>query len=170
MAAQTRIRVQPVTPALADAVRALRLAPGQDGDIGDPAFNLAQAQRDPACEAMAVLADDAVVGFYRLDATPNAIAGHDFGVPTMGLRAFVIDAALQGRGYGTRALRVACADVRARHPQQRLLVLAVACRNLAAIAAYRHAGFVATGELLPGGRGGPQQLMLRDLGAAAVGH
>ena len=165
-----RIHVQPVTPALADAVRALRLAPGQHEEVGDPAFNLAQAQADPACMAMAVLADATVVGFYRLDASPTAIAGPGFGGPALGLRAFLIDATVQGRGYGTRALQAACADACVRHPRQRLLVLAVACRNRAAIAAYRKAGFVDTGERLPGGRAGVQQLMLRALDGAGMGH
>ena len=47
-----------------------------------------------------------------------------------------------------RARRVAlCDDLRRRHPQRRLLVLMVNCRNRAAVAAYRKAGFVDTGEL-----------------------
>jgi GNAT superfamily N-acetyltransferase len=158
-----RVHVEPVTPALADAVRALQVKPGQDAYVGDPAFNLANTQLDPLSEAMAVLADDAVVGFYRLDFAPNTIIGRPFGVPVVGLRAFVIDARVQGQGFGARAAVAMCEDVRRRHPQRRLMLLAVHCRNHAGIAAYRRAGFVATGELLAGGRAGPQQLMLGDL-------
>jgi RimJ/RimL family protein N-acetyltransferase len=163
-----RVHVEPVTPASADAVRALQVKPGQAAYVGDPAFNLANTQLDPLSEAMAVLADDRVVGFYRLDFAPNTIIGRPYGVPVVGLRAFLIDARAQGRGLGTRAAVAMCEDVRRRHPQRRLLLLAVHCRNQAGIAAYRRAGFVGTGELLAGGRAGPQQLMLCDLGARAV--
>jgi RimJ/RimL family protein N-acetyltransferase len=163
-----RVHVEPVTFALADAVRALHVGPGQEAYVGDPAFNLANTQLDPLSEAMAVLADGTVVGFYRLDFAPNTIVGRPYGVPVVGLRAFVIDARRQGRGVGTRAAVAMCEDVRRRHPQRRMLLLAVHCQNHAGIAAYRKAGFVATGELLGGGRAGPQQLMLRDLGIPAM--
>lgn len=165
-----RVHVQPVTPALADAVRALRVAPAQLDYVGETAFNLADTQRDPLSEAMAVLADDSVIGFYRLDFAPNAIVGRGLGAPSVGLRAFLLDIRQQGRGYGARAALALCDDLRVRHPQRRLLVLAVNCRNRAAIATWRKAGFVDTGELLGGGRAGPQHLMLRGLGAPGVGH
>jgi RimJ/RimL family protein N-acetyltransferase len=159
----TVIRVQPVTATLAADVRALQVAPGQRDYVGDAAFNLAQAQADPLSEAMAILAGDDVIGFYRLDFAPNAVAGRSFGAPSVGLRAFMLEVAQQGRGYGTRAALALCDDLQRRHPQRRLLVLMVNCRNRAAVAAYRKAGFVDTGELHRGGRAGPQHLMLRGL-------
>lgn len=157
------VHVQPVTPALAEGVRGLRVKPGQAAYVGDPAFNLANAQLDPLSEAMAVLVGGDVIGFYRLDFAPNTVVGRPFDVPSIGLRAFTIDARWQGRGCGTRATLAICEDVRHRHPLRRLLLLAVHCRNHAGIATYRKAGFVGTGELLGGGRAGPQQLMLRSL-------
>ncbi|HVR80873.1 MAG TPA: GNAT family N-acetyltransferase [Luteimonas sp.] len=157
------IRVQPVTPTLAAGVRALQVAPQQRDYVGDAAFNLAQAQTDPLSEAMAILADDHVIGFYCLDFAPNAVAGRSLGAPSVGLRAFMLDLAQQGRGYGTRAALALCDDLRRRHPQRRLLVLMVNCRNRAAVATYRKAGFVDTGEFHRGGRAGPQHLMLRGL-------
>ena len=75
------IRVQPVTATLAADVRALQVAPGQRDYVGDAAFNLEQALADPSSEAMAILADDRVIGFYRLDFAPNAVAGRSFGAP-----------------------------------------------------------------------------------------
>jgi RimJ/RimL family protein N-acetyltransferase len=112
---------------------------------------------------MAVLADDLVVGFYRLDFAPNTIAGRDLGEPTLGVRGMLIDRDVQRRGYGTLALQACCEDAGRRHPDRRLLVLAVHCGNHAAIATYLRAGFRDTGERLPGGPAGPQQLMLRRL-------
>lgn len=158
------VRVQPITPALAAAVDALQVTPDQHPYVGDTAFNRTQAQDDPLSEAMAILSGDAVIGFYRLDFAPNAVAGRGFGVPSVGLRAFMLDHARQGCGDGTRAMRALCADLRQRHPRRRLLVLTVNCRNRAALAAYRKAGCVDTGELYAGGRAGPQRLMLRGLG------
>jgi RimJ/RimL family protein N-acetyltransferase len=158
-----RIRVAPVNAALAPAVRALQVAPAQRAYVGDIGFNLINAERDPLSDAMAVLADERVVGFYRLDRAPNTIVGRDLGEPTLGVRGMLIDHGLQGRGYGTAALQACCADARERYPQRRLLVLAVHCCNRNAIASYEHAGFHDTGERLPGGAAGPQQLMLRRL-------
>ncbi len=171
MASTDHVHVQPVTPDLAAAVRTLQVAPAQLAYVGDVAFNLADAQGDPLSEAMAVLAGDVVVGFYRLDFAPNAVIGRGLGAPSVGLRAFLIDAGRQGRGYGKRAALALCRDLHARHPQRRLLVLAVNCRNRIAIATYRKAGFVDTGELLRGGRAGPQHVMLRALaGCHAMGQ
>lgn len=170
MSSTARISVAPVTPALAEAVRALRTAPGQQAFVGDVVFNLAEAERDPLSDAMAVLADDRVVGFYRLDAAPNTVVGRDLGEPTLGLRGMLIDASLQGRGHGTIALRMCCEDVRLRHPHRRLLVLAVHACNRIAVASYRAAGFRDTGERLPGGPAGPQHLMLLRLQASLAAH
>ena len=162
-AAPVRIRVAPVTAELAPAVRALRVTARQSAYVGDIAFNVDDAGRDPSSDAMAVLADDRVVGFYRLDFAPNTIAGRYLGEPTLGLRGMVIDIDVQGRGYGTLALRACCEDAPRRHPDRRLLVLAVHCSNHEAIATYLRTGFRDTGERLPGGPAGPQQLMLRRL-------
>ena len=159
----TPIRVQPVTETLVADVRALQVASGQRDYVGDAAFNLEQAMADPSSEAMAILAGERVIGFYRLDFAPNAVAGRSFGAPAVGLRAFMLDVAQQGRGYGARAVVALCDDLERRHPQRRLLVLMVNCRNRAAVAAYRKAGCVDTGELHRGGRAGPQHLMLRGL-------
>jgi RimJ/RimL family protein N-acetyltransferase len=148
---------------MAAAVRDLRVGEDQYRYVGDTAFNLADSLRDPMSEAMAVLADDRVVGFYRLDFAPNAVAGRPMHAPSVGLRAFVIGHDQQGRGLGTQAMVACCADLRRRHPDRALLVLTVNCNNHAAIAAYRKVGFVDTGELYQGGSAGPQHLMFFPL-------
>ncbi|MGJ7904252.1 GNAT family N-acetyltransferase [Lysobacter sp. 1R34A] len=157
------VRVRPVDAALAPSVRALQVAPEQQAFVGDTAFNLADTWRDPNSEAMAILAGDRVVGFYRLDFSVQAIAGRPLGEPGVGLRAYMIDRAEQGRGYGTRAIAACRDDLRLRHPQRRLLALTVNLRNRPAIRAYLKAGFVDTGELFHGGSAGPQHLMLMRL-------
>ncbi|MGO4221704.1 GNAT family N-acetyltransferase [Lysobacter sp. TAF61] len=149
--------------ATADAVRQLRVSEEQYRYVGDTAFNLGDSLRDPMSEAMAVFAHDEVIGFYRLDFAPNAVAGRPMHAPSVGLRAFVIDQGRQGTGLGTQAMAACCADLRQRHPDRALLVLTVNCSNHAAIAAYRKVGFVDTGELYHGGSAGPQHLMLIPL-------
>ena len=162
-AVPVRITVAPVSPALAAATGALRVAPDQIAYVGDVAFNLIDAQRDPLSDAMAVLADDRVVGFYRLDFAPDAVAGRDWGEPALGLRAMLIDVSVQGRGYGAQALQACCDDARQRHPQRRLLALAVHSSNHRALGVYRRAGFDDSGQRLPGGAAGPQYVLLRRL-------
>lgn len=164
------MHVRVVYGSLEDAVRGLRVAPAQQAAVGDVAFNLADARRVPGSEAMAILAGDAVIGFYRLDHVVAVMAPHPLGVGAVGLRAFVLDARWQGRGLSLPALRACCEDLARRWPAATLLALNVDCANLVALAAYRRAGFVDTGALLAGGAGGPQRLMLRRLGAVAVGR
>jgi len=163
MIARPDLHVAPVTPERIDAVRALRVAPGQAPFVGDIGFNLDDALRDENSEAMAILVGATPVGFYRLDFAPTIVARRSIGGAGVGLRAFLLDRDWQGRGLGTRAVRACCEDLRARHPDRRLLALNVHCRNVAAINAYRKAGFVDTGELCPGGSAGPQHLMVRRL-------
>ena len=162
------ITVQPVTPGLAAAVAALQLHPDQRDYVGDIALNLADAQSDPLSEAIAVLADATVIGFYRLDFAPAAVIGRRMEAPSVAVRAFLIDRAQQGRGYGARAARALCADLQRRHPDRRLAILLVNSRNHSARTAYRRAGFVDTGECFAGGRAGPQMLLIRALGSAAA--
>lgn len=161
---ESAVDVAPVTAALADAVRALRVDPAQYPFVGDAGANLADTEASPTSEAMAILADGRVVGFYRIDLLPGPIAGREYGQATALLRAMAVDRRCQGRGIGARALLACCADLERRHPALRLLALTVNCANPAAIRAYRKAGFVDTGELYFGGRAGPQHVMLRRLG------
>ena len=163
MFARPDLHVAPVTPQLVEAVRALRVSPEQQPFVGDTGFNLEDAMRDPNSEAMAILVGATPVGFYRLDFAPTIVARRSIGEAGVGLRAFFLDAGWQGRGLGTRAVLACCDDLRTRHPDRRLLALNVNCRNVAAINAYRKAGFVDTGELYLGGGAGPQHLMVRRL-------
>jgi RimJ/RimL family protein N-acetyltransferase len=163
MIAKPDIRVAPVTPDRVDAVLRLRVSPEQSAYVGDIAFNLADAQRDARSDAMAIQVGATVIGFYRLDYAPTIVARKSLDDASVGLRAFFIDLDWQGRGLGTRAVAACCDDLKRRHPERHLLALNVNCRNVAAINAYRKAGFVDTGELYLGGSAGPQHLMVRRL-------
>lgn len=168
-ATPAELRVVPVTPEIAAAVRALRADPAQYAFVGDVVANLIHAQASPASEPMAILADGEVIGFYRIDLRPGIVAGCDYGTTCAALRSLLIDRNWQGRGLGTRALQACCEDLEHRHPQLRMLALTVNCGNLNAIRAYRNTGFVDSGRLYFGGRSGPQHLLLRKLGPGDVG-
>lgn len=165
-----RVHVEPILDpdsTVARAVRLLRVTRDQVRFVGETVFNLADTLRDPCSEAMAVLIDETVIGFYRLDFAPNAVVGRSLGMPSVGLRAFVIDQDWQGRGLGAKAMAACCEDVRTRHPERAALVLTVNTVNAPAITAYRRAGFVDTGELFQGGSAGPQHIMLSFLRSIA---
>lgn len=161
MPAPVLIHVAPVTPTLAVGVRDVQVAPAQAQYVGNTAFNLQDADNDPLSEPMAILRNGQVIGFYRLDFAPNSIIGRSLGTPHAGVRAFCIDHRQQGHGYGARAVTAMADDLGKRHPDRRLLVLAVNARNRIAIATYKRAGFIHNGQYVPGGRAGPQLVMFR---------
>jgi RimJ/RimL family protein N-acetyltransferase len=152
-----------IDAALRDKVLALRVHPAQLDYVGHIGDLLADAEHSRDCEPTAVLRDGAPIGFYRIDLHPRSVAGRDFDVPALGLRGFFLDAQWQGRGLARPVLAALLADLAARHPWARLLVLTVNHSNHAARRLYRHAGFVDGSEQYHGGRAGPQQLMLRSL-------
>ncbi|TAM60259.1 MAG: GNAT family N-acetyltransferase [Rhodanobacter sp.] len=157
------IRIAPVDATVRQALLGLGVRPRQRDCVGAIADLLADAASCPGCEPMAILHGDTPVGYYRIDANARSVAGRDFDLPALGLRAFFIDAAWQGRGLGAQALAALIADLAERHRQARLLVLAVASGNRPALRLYGRAGFVDSGALYHGGRSGPQQLLRRDL-------
>ena len=164
-----KLHVTPVTPEIAPQVRALRVAAEQYCYVGDVEANLIEAEADPNSDAMAIVLDGRVVGFYRIDLAPCTLGRQQFGGTCAALRGMLVDRSLQGGGIGTRALIACCEDLQRRHPQLQLLALTVNCGNGCAIKAYRKAGFVDSGELYFGGRSGPQHLMLRRLHPAGMG-
>ena len=153
------IQVAQVTPELRPAVLALRVHPEQYAFVSPIDASLADAERSHGSTPMAILHGGVPVGYYRIEHHASTIAERDYAVPALGLRSFFIGASWQGRGFGAQAIAALLADIRHRHPEARLLVLTVNCRNLAALALYRRAGFEDSGELYHGGRSGPQHLM-----------
>lgn len=163
MSALPAIRVAPVDAALRSAVLGLHVHPEQYAYVSSTDVSLADAEQCLGSTPMAILLENTPVGYYRIEHTARSVADRDFDVPSLGLRSFFIDTRWQGRGFGVPALRALCADLVTRHPDARLLVLTVNCRNLAALALYRRTGFVDSGALYHGGRSGPQHLMWRPL-------
>lgn len=163
MSTLSAIRVSPVRPALREVVLRLHVRPEQGDFVSPPAHTLPDAEQCPGSEPLAILLDEAVVGYCRIERSARSITGRDEHADALGLRSFQIDAAWQGRGLGNRAMGVLLADLAQRHPQARRIVLTVNCHNAAALALYRRAGFMDSGTLYHGGRSGPQHLLWRHL-------
>jgi GNAT superfamily N-acetyltransferase len=157
------IRVVPIDAALRPALLDLRVLPAQRDWVRVITDLLADVALCPDSEPMAILRGDTPVGYYRIEPNARSVAGRDFAVPALGLRAFFIDADWQGRGIAGQALVALIANVVERHPHARLLALTVNCNNHTALRLYLRAGFIDSGELYHGGRSGPQQLLLRVL-------
>lgn len=157
------IRVMPTQDSLQAALLQLGVSAPQQAYVGQIDNLLADVVSCPDAEPMAICLGSEPVGYYRVDPHPRSVAGRDFDVPALGLRAFFIDARWQGRGLGTLALSALLKDVIERHADARLLVLNVNESNHNAIRMYHRAGFSQSGELYDGGRAGPQHLMLRAL-------
>jgi RimJ/RimL family protein N-acetyltransferase len=163
MSDDAAVHLLPVAQCEREALLRLAVHPSQRDYVGTIADLLADAAHCGDGDALAIVHGDRPVGYCRLDAHARSVAGRDFDEPARGLRGFFIDTGWQGRGLGLRALRALYAHLAAHDPHTRLLVLTVNCRNHAALALYRRAGFTESGELYHGGRAGPQHLMLRHL-------
>jgi RimJ/RimL family protein N-acetyltransferase len=157
------IRVTPADDSLQAALLRLGVSASQQAYVGHIDNLLADVVSCPDAEPMAICLGSEPVGYCRIDPHPRSVAGRDFDVPTLGLRAFFIDTRWQGRGFGSLALAALVGNVIERHVDARLLVLSVNVSNEAAIRMYQRAGFTRSGELYHGGRAGPQHLMLRSL-------
>jgi ribosomal protein S18 acetylase RimI-like enzyme len=157
------IRVAPVDTGLQPALLGLGVLPAQRVWIGAIANLLADVALCRGSEPMAILRHDTAVGYYRIEPTARSVAGRDFGLPTLGLCSFFIDARWQRRGIGALALDALIVDVGQRHRQARQLVLSVDADNPIAMRLYRRAGFIDGGGLYHGDRSGAQHLLLRVL-------
>ncbi len=157
------VRVMPAGAAPWAALLDLRVGSAQRAWMGKVADTLADLARCPGSDSMAILIGNTAVGHCRIDPHARSVAGHDFALPTLGLRAFFIDTRWQGQGVGTRALRALFTDVATRYPAARQVALSVDTDNHVALRLYLHAGFADSGELYHGSRSRMQQLLLRPL-------
>lgn len=147
-----------VGPELRDAVLALAPHPNQRSWSGMPADTLPPAERDEAQQPVAILLDGAPVGFLVLHGGAGAgrfVRPHG----ELLIRALFVDAAVQRRGIGGRALAALPAFVHALDPSVTRLALTVNVENKSAVRAYTRAGFRDTGSRYQRPGGGPQLVL-----------
>ncbi|MBL1415368.1 MAG: GNAT family N-acetyltransferase [Moritella sp.] len=101
---------------------------------------------------------DDVVGFFKIDIAYSSTFGF-CSEPSVGLRTFVIDAKLQGKGIGSNAVKALLPYLKENYPHYHSLYLTVNCQNPGAVSCYQKAGLQDTGELYLGGAAGPQHIM-----------
>lgn len=147
-----------VDAALRDRVLALAPHPFQRAWSGTPPDTLPPAERDPAQQPVAILLDGRPAGFLVLH---GGVGAGRFVRPSgeLLIRAFFVDAALQGRGVAARALAQLPAFVTGLDRTVRRLVLTVNVENEVARRAYDRAGFRDTGARYQRVGGGPQLVL-----------
>ena len=163
MSERPAIRFEAVGSANRRAVLALKVHPDQRRHVGAIADLLADVQACSRCRALVILEQDEAIGFVRIEDDARAVTGNPCPVPSLGLRAFFIDARHQGRGLGTRALHALLGHLSSLDPRARGIALDVDAENLAAIALYRRAGFRPLGRGYHGGPSHSMRLLWRAL-------
>ncbi|MFU8864988.1 MAG: GNAT family N-acetyltransferase [Rhodobacterales bacterium] len=149
------VTLSPLTAADQKKVAHLAVRPEQLRFSGTVAESFAD---DAHADFHAILQGDLPVGMFRIDRGYHAV--HGFAEPTdLGLRTVIVDAAYQGQGLGTAAMRALPRYLQTHYPQARRLWLTVNLQNPAAIASYRKSGFQDTGAIWPHGGAGPQHIM-----------
>ena len=106
--------------------------------------------------------DGHIVGFFKIDTV--YFRDVDFcSENCIGLRTFVIDQKLQGKGIGKQALMALFTYLAKNYSNYQRIYLTVNCKNTVAKRCYETAGFTFTGERYLGGLFGPQEIMYHDI-------
>ena len=151
-----RVTLAPLTPDRRAAACALAVAPEQVVFSGQAVDFVTTP--DPQMDSHVILADGAVVGFFRIDRDYATV--HDFARPgDLGLRSVIVDRAQQGRGIGSAMIRALPAYLADHYPGATDLYLTVNLRNPGARKSYLNGGFTDNGAHFLGGDAGPQHIM-----------
>lgn len=121
---------------------------------------------EPDVDFHGIFDGDTAVGFFKLDRAYHS--RYTFAQPgDLGLRAFLIDQARQGKGLGSAAAAALPAHVRFHYPATRFVWLTVNFANPSACRAYLKGGFEDTGRTWPHGDAGPQHILRLAIAASA---
>ncbi|AXC49829.1 N-acetyltransferase [Paracoccus suum] len=157
------ISLHRLAPDEAERLAGLRIAPGQDAFVSAGREMITDQTEGLSLHEVRG-ADGDAIGMFKLD--PLYHQRHDFaGTRDLGLRGFLIDSHLQGRGIGAATLAALGDHARAEYPEFDRVVLTVNLENTVARRAYLSAGFEDRGELYLGGARGPQHILWLDLRA-----
>jgi len=133
------ISLREITAETVRAVMRLKVASAQAHFVAPNANSIAEAHFSPERAWFnAIYANETPVGFVMLYDDPDA--------PTYFLWRFMIDQRYQGRGYGTRALRLLVEHVRAR-PDATVLGVSYVPGDGSPETFYKKFGFTDTGEM-----------------------
>ena len=157
-----KVTLSPLTPDLAEPLRNVRVAEDQVVFSGQPFEVIDNPEHD--LDIHAILLNGQVVGMFRIDNSYHRT--YPFARPeTPGLRTFLIDQTMQGRGIATACCKQLRSYLSDHYTQATAVFLTVNLRNPAARKVYLAGGFVDTGDEWPHGEAGPQNILKLDLSA-----
>ena len=150
------ITIEKLNHSHVDEVKTIQLADEQINFAGTAAEFLADV-----CETThlhVIKHHKRVIGFFKIDI---AYASKYNFCPEggLGLRAFAIDKAQQGKGFGTKVVRALFAYLKVNYPRYTSIYLTVNCKNPGAVVCYLNGGFQDTAEKYLEGPAGPQHIM-----------
>jgi diamine N-acetyltransferase len=133
------VSLREVTAETLRSILRLKVAPSQEHFVANNAASIAEAHFNPEhAWFRAIYADETPVGFLMIYDDPDT--------PTYFLWRFMIDERYQGRGYGTRALRLLVEHVRGR-PDAAVLGVSYVPGEGSPDTFYKKFGFEDTGEM-----------------------
>lgn len=146
---------------------AFTLPKEQEVFTGMPAETLEDALQDDNRDPVVVICGAAPVGFFVLHGWDGIGSIYSGSRRALLLRAFLIDRASQGWGYGRAAMALLPDYVECYHPGTEEIVLLVNERNREAERLYLASGFCDTGQRRMGAKG-VQKLLRYDLHPPSV--
>ncbi|MBW3633123.1 MAG: GNAT family N-acetyltransferase [Chloroflexi bacterium] len=135
------ITFRPVTHDNFTHVIEMKVAPGQEDFVAANLYSIAEASLEPTWTPLAIYADDALVGFAQF--------GCDGRTGRWWIMRYMIDAAHQGKDYGTAALPELIELMVERNGCKEIF-LGYDPGNDVAERLYARVGFVPTGEIMAG--------------------
>lgn len=154
------VTLSPLNPDLTVALRNVRVADAQVMFSGQP-FEVLD-NPDPDLDIHVILFKDQVVGMFRID--NGYYQTYPFARPdTPGLRTFLIDQKMQGRGIATDCCKQLKSYLAGHYPRATAIFLTVNLINPAARKAYLSGGFCDSGDQWPHGEAGPQNILKLEL-------
>ncbi|PJI92429.1 acetyltransferase (GNAT) family protein [Yoonia maricola] len=155
-----KVTLAPLTADLTDTLRDIRVAADQVAFSGQPYEVIDDPE--PGVDVHVILNEGQVVGMFRID--PGFHHTYPFAGPdTPGLRTFLVDQQMQGRGIA-KACCMQLHDYLSKHyGDAKAVYLTVNLRNQAARKVYLASGFVDTGDQWLLGEAGPQNVLRLDL-------
>ena len=156
----TLVTLTPLTSALADPLRRVSVAPDQVVFSGQPAEFI--DLNDPLIDVHVIMYGDQVAGMFRIDRGFHL--HHRFAASNIfGLRTFLIDQHLQGRGIASGCAAQLQAYLSHSYPAAEAVMLTVNLRNPHARKVYLGGGFIDTGAQYMDGGAGPQHILKLSL-------
>ena len=150
------VTLAPMTPATQDALRGISVTPEQVNFSGQPSEVV--DLDEPLVDIHVIHAGDQVAGMFRIDRGFH-LHQHYAASTTYGLRTFLVDHRLQGRGIARACCKQLPAYLGRHYPQAEAILLTVNLKNPAARRAYLAGGFLETGAQYMDGGFGPQHIL-----------